>query len=132
MLGKLGYESEFVQKTRGKLDGCLIAWTKKRFAKVRSLNIDLDGEISLYISERDNKRFMRHNVGIVVELQEVANGGGDGGSSGSSSPRGGRIVVATTHLFWDPRYSMMLRWIVSHVSPTHSVQITSPISLQVS
>jgi RNA exonuclease NGL2 len=77
----------------GKKHGCLVAFKKTRFTKIQTSIVQYDSEEvhtegeSIY---RRGSSFKTKNIGLIVALKEELTGR--------------RFVVATTHLFWHPRY----------------------------
>ncbi|KAF8622890.1 hypothetical protein AX15_006655 [Amanita polypyramis BW_CC] len=98
----------------GKKHGCLIAYKRKMYAKLSDRLVDYDEEeIRAHGNERarQGRSFWTRNVGIVVTLK-------------STDDSGWGIIIATTHLFWHPKYTyerarqagILVREIVKHRS----------------
>ncbi|KAL1737944.1 Endonuclease/exonuclease/phosphatase, partial [Schizophyllum fasciatum] len=95
LLEKAGYATHYRAGVR-KLHGCLIAYKKDRFSLVGERQVFYDNEI---VNEREGiseeagigKTFRTNNTAPIVALKE---NNGEGG-----------VFVATTHLFWHPRYT---------------------------
>lgn len=95
VLESVGYAFTFASGPRKK-HGCVIAYRKSVFAKVTDQTIFYD-DIDIRNdgpSERAHKgsSFRTKNIGLVVALRRV------------DAPEQ-HTVVATTHLFWHPRYT---------------------------
>ena len=80
-----GYGSVFHRRTGKKRDGCCIAVRRERFALVQAHTWDYNRLAELH---DHNERLVRDNVGMAVLLRERESGA--------------LLLVATTHLFWDP------------------------------
>ncbi|KIY47050.1 Endonuclease/exonuclease/phosphatase, partial [Fistulina hepatica ATCC 64428] len=80
----------------GKMHGCLIAYKKNAFRLVRDRLIEYDSQ-PVRMSDTDTvncygRSFTTKNIGSLLALQRI-----------DDVPTG--IVVATTHLFWHPKYT---------------------------
>ncbi|KAK4536381.1 hypothetical protein CDCA_CDCA08G2406 [Cyanidium caldarium] len=80
-----GYDSVFHRRTGQKRDGCCIAVRRERFALVQAYTWEYNRLAELH---DHNERLVRDNVGMAVLLRERESGA--------------LLLVATTHLFWDP------------------------------
>ncbi|KAF8676612.1 hypothetical protein AX14_004870 [Amanita brunnescens Koide BX004] len=79
----------------GKKHGCLIAYKQTLFTKVSDYLVTYDDEEVRVTGDdrvRKGRSFQTRNIGIIVALK----------SNGNNS-RG--VVIATTHLFWHPKYT---------------------------
>lgn len=92
---RLGYAGAFKAKTResmgrrGKIDGCATFYRKSMFVMRESTTIEYNAVIhSRTQVPRTLNRCLKGNVGLILVLDAV-----DGS---------GPIIVANTHLFWDP------------------------------
>eukprot|EP00190_Bangiopsis_sp_CCMP1999_P005188 CAMPEP_0198734956 /NCGR_PEP_ID=MMETSP1475-20131203/56188_1 /TAXON_ID= ORGANISM="Unidentified sp., Strain CCMP1999" /NCGR_SAMPLE_ID=MMETSP1475 /ASSEMBLY_ACC=CAM_ASM_001111 /LENGTH=577 /DNA_ID=CAMNT_0044498527 /DNA_START=336 /DNA_END=2066 /DNA_ORIENTATION=- len=99
VLSQLGYDGTFKSKTReamgkrGKIDGCATFWLRERFQLREQHDVEFN-TLAYARGLRDSrglKLLMKGNVGQLLVLDEV------GGS--------GPIIVANTHIFWDPEKS---------------------------
>lgn len=92
---RLGYAGTFKAKTResmgrrGKIDGCATFYRKSMFVMRESTTVEYNAVIhSRTQVPRTLNRCLKGNVGLILVLDAV-----DGS---------GPIIVANTHLFWDP------------------------------
>ena len=95
LLEKAGYETHYRAGVR-KLHGCMIAYKKDRFSLVDERQVFYENQVvneSEDLSEdaRIGKSFRTNNTAPIVALKDKD---GDDG-----------VIVATTHLFWHPRYT---------------------------
>ncbi|KAL1761827.1 Endonuclease/exonuclease/phosphatase [Schizophyllum commune] len=95
LLEKAGYETHYRAGVR-KLHGCMIAYKKDRFSLVDERQVFYDNQVvneSEDLSEdaRIGKSFRTNNTAPIIALK------GKDGDDG--------VIVATTHLFWHPRYT---------------------------
>lgn len=92
---RMGYAGTFKAKTResmgrrGKIDGCATFYRKNMFALRESCTVEYNAIAhSRSQPQRTLNRCLKGNVGLILVLDAV-----DGS---------GPIIVANTHLFWDP------------------------------
>lgn len=101
---ELGYEQGFYTKRSGwKSDGCEIFWKKSVFREIRRESIELNDiiqELKKKLPEGPHERFKTDNIAQFVILQMV-----NPPSSLIQSYKDRYIIIANSHLFWDPRYA---------------------------
>ncbi len=87
-----GYSSHWAAGP-GKRHGCLIAFKADRFLKIEDKTVHYDDlKVHLPGSEpRHASTFRTKNIGYILALQERSKSTG--------------LIVATTHLFWHPRFA---------------------------
>lgn len=92
---RMGYTGVFKSKTResmgrrGKIDGCATFYRKSMFVMRESTTVEYNAVAhSRTQAQRTLNRCLKGNVGLILVLDAV-----DGS---------GPIIVANTHLFWDP------------------------------
>ena len=81
VLDKAGYDHSYASGPRKK-HGCCIAWRRGAFSKAASK--------VLYYDDEPGLSFRTRNIAHIVALRRV------------DSEEG--VIVATTHLFWHPRF----------------------------
>ena len=87
-LEKMGYNSIYKKKTSTKKDGVAICWKSSLFSLIESKEIELN-ECTSDDSDLKERLMLRNNVGLFARLQ-------------LSDDSEQTIVLATTHIFWDP------------------------------
>uniref|UniRef100_A0AAV1UI35 Endonuclease/exonuclease/phosphatase domain-containing protein n=1 Tax=Peronospora matthiolae TaxID=2874970 RepID=A0AAV1UI35_9STRA len=90
-LNKLGYEGQFIKKTRNKQDGVAVFWNAEKLKVRNSMIVSLDvpvGDETDIDRELLSRTSSRGSVGAVVHFEHVETQL--------------EFVVATTHLYWDP------------------------------
>ncbi|KAG5342381.1 putative RNA exonuclease C9B6.11c [Termitomyces sp. T112] len=94
-LNKAGYAHHYAAGP-GKKHGCLIAFKKQLYTMISAKTILYDVEEVRSDGDdaaRRGKSFETKNIGSLVSLQSNTAGKAEG------------LIVATTHLFWHPRYT---------------------------
>eukprot|EP01083_Nonionella_stella_P017145 47933_1 len=91
ILCEAGYDFEFAQRTSGKVDGCLIAWKRGAFERVRGKSLVV--EYNVLAMEASSKtlasKLRTDSVGLIIALKPKH----------CPFP----ILVGNTHLYWNPR-----------------------------
>ncbi|OQR92338.1 hypothetical protein ACHHYP_03808 [Achlya hypogyna] len=95
LMATMDYSGIYVQKTGSKKDGVAIFWQHDRFEHVHSEEVHLKGASTTAAAAGDadlaDRLLLRDNVGLVAEFRPKFD---------ADVPS---FVIATTHLFWDPK-----------------------------
>jgi RNA exonuclease NGL2 len=97
VLQKAGYTHHF-RSGPGKLHGCIIAYKAQRFSLVAEKVVYYDEERVRTDGSELGQRgvsFNTRNIGIIVALK-------------ANNNQNDSLVIATTHLFWHPKYVIPL------------------------
>jgi mRNA deadenylase 3'-5' endonuclease subunit Ccr4 len=91
VLNELGFGVSYVQRPT-KLDGCVVAYARDKYAVVDEEDISFD-DLALNYRESHSARnsLLRHNVAVMVLLQSLQ----------TDEPTK-YIVACSTHLYWNP------------------------------
>ncbi|KAG6897346.1 hypothetical protein C0992_002272 [Termitomyces sp. T32_za158] len=95
VLNEAGYSHHYAAGP-GKKHGCLIAFKEKSYTMISTKTVLYDSEEVRSDGDdvaRRGKSFYTKNIGSLVSLRSNAAGKTEG------------VIVATTHLFWHPRYT---------------------------
>jgi RNA exonuclease NGL2 len=101
-----GYSHTYAAGPRKK-HGCLIAYSKDRFTKIDERVVCYDDEEIRTDGDDKARRgcsFRTKNIGLMLALKR-----------NETDMKG--LIVATTHLFWHPKYATALQ----NISPAHSL-----------
>lgn len=108
---KLGYAGVFKRKTResmsddpGAVDGCAIFFDTRRFSLTEKHEIEFNQQAKMRTSDRSLlRRMSKGNIALVVVLTDL---------QASSRQMGGprQLVVANTHIYWDPEFKDVKLW----------------------
>lgn len=109
-----GYESIYVKRPRlYHSDGCVLAWKNQHWDMVFLKHIDFN--TSPYA--QTNSDFHRDNVGVIGLFQHKATAK--------------RVIVATTHFFWDPNYEHVkygqASMLLDHINRLSLEEVDAPV-----
>jgi RNA exonuclease NGL2 len=112
VLEDAGYSCTYAAAPNKK-HGCLIAYRKDKFTKIHEKVVNYDDEEVRTCGDDRARRgcsFRTKNIGSILALR-----GNDGRDQG--------VIVATTHLFWHPKYVVVVFYMIypkSRTAGTHT------------
>eukprot|EP00026_Physarum_polycephalum_P008939 Phypoly_transcript_09046.p1 GENE.Phypoly_transcript_09046~~Phypoly_transcript_09046.p1 ORF type:complete len:440 (+),score=52.25 Phypoly_transcript_09046:195-1322(+) len=106
-LTALGYKGIYAKRSGLRLDGCAVFYKTNKFDIISSSYVEYN---DLMHSDKFNSTTKAHmkrdNVAIIATLQpKTHRGAGEGESEQEREEEGQRVIVATTHFYWDPRFA---------------------------
>jgi mRNA deadenylase 3'-5' endonuclease subunit Ccr4 len=95
LLISYGFECRYIQRPN-KHDGCLIAYSKRKYSLVASEEVNFD-DLTEKFHEMDIQRqsFRRHNVALIVCLRKDCQ---------DEESCDQYVIASTAHLYWNPVY----------------------------
>lgn len=108
LLESLGFCCCYVQRPT-KTDGCLICYRASRSTALRVEEVQFNDLVRMRdVSENTRNALCRHNVGLIVQLEEIE-AKEDSNTSGQVANGGGKVTklqftAGVAHMFWNPAY----------------------------